>query len=162
VPAAELTDAVILADAAGQWAAGATAGSQYSSPNYAAARMAGAPDVPQPGDHVNAWCPAKSSGTEWCQATFAQPLFATEVRVRQTNAPGAIVKVEAITPEGVTHVWWEGTDPSKAPTTAHLAWFAIRVPRTPYRVASIRLTLNLDAVSGWEEIDALQLVGTRE
>ncbi len=162
VPAADLNDAAIAADSAGQWAAGASAGSQYTSPNYAADKMTGAPDVPQPGDHVNAWCPAKSTGMEWCQVTFAQPVFATEVRVRQTNAPGSIIKVEAIATDGVTHVWWEGTDPAKPPTTAHLAWFAVRVPRTPYRVTAIRLTLNLESTAGWEEIDAVQLVGARE
>ncbi|MGC4071612.1 MAG: hypothetical protein QM760_03710 [Nibricoccus sp.] len=160
VSADELVEAKILADPAGQWAADAKAGSQYGSGSYAAAKMVGAPDVPKAGDNGNAWCHHSSSkGVEWIELTYGKPVHAVEVRVRQNNAPGAIVKVEAIEPNGTAHVWWEGVDPFKAPAQATLAWFAIRVPRTDYLVAKMKITLNLAAVPGWKEIDAVQLVG---
>lgn len=158
--AEELSEEKFLADPAGQWAAGAAAGSQYSSPNYAPAKMTGPPDVPVAGDSVNAWCHGSASNaTEWVELTFAKPVRATEVRVRQNNAPGTIAKVEAVAPDGTVYLWWEGADPFKAPAQATLAWFAVRVPRTDYRVAKVRLTLNLAAAPGWKEIDAVQLVG---
>jgi len=43
---------------------------------------------------------------------------------------------------------------------AEIVWFAVRVPKTLYRVATIKITLNLAAVPGWKQIDAVQLVGT--
>ncbi len=161
VPTTELNEAKILNDPSAQWATTAKAGSEYGAPNYAAAKMTGAPNVPVAGDSVEAWCHNSSAqGLEWIELTYSTPVHATEARVRQTNAPGAIVKVEAIEPDGTTHRWWEGIDPYKAPAQRDLAWFAVRVPATPYLVAKLKITLNLAAVPGWKEIDAVQLVGT--
>src|SRR6185295_14809079 len=113
----------------------------YSSPNYSAAKMIGPPDVPVPGDSINAWCHGSgSASSDWFELTFAKPVHATEVRVRQTNCPGAIARVEALESDGTTHVWWEGADPVKAPAQASLAWFAVRVPKTDYVVAKIKIT----------------------
>ena len=159
VAAAELDEKKIRADAAGQWAATASAGSSYSKPNYGPAKATGAPDVGVAGDSIDAWCPGQqNSGTDWLEVAFAKPTSAVEVRVRQNHNPGAIVKVEAIAADGTTHLWWEGKDPYVAPTVRDFAWFAVRVPATSYAVAKIKLTLNLAAAPGWKQIDALQLV----
>lgn len=159
VTAAELDDQKIRADAAGQWAAGATAKSSYSNPNYGPAKATGAPDVGVAGDSIDAWCPGQqNSGTDWLEVTFARPARATEVRVRQNHNPGAIVKVEAVAADGTVQVWWEGKDPHVAPAIRAITWFGVRVPPTPYAVAKIKLTLNLAAVPGWKQIDAVQLV----
>lgn len=160
VTAAELDDAKIRADTAGQWAAGATAKSSYSNPNYGPAKATGAPDVSVAGDSIDAWCPGQqNAGTDWLEVTFAKPTRAIEVRVRQNHNPGAIVKVEAVAADGSVHVWWEGKDPHVAPPIRAITWFGVRVPPTPYAVAKIKLTLNLAAVPGWKQIDAVQLVG---
>ena len=52
---------------------------------------------------------------DWLKVTFAKPVPATEVRVRQNDASGGIAKIEAIEANGTAHVWWEGVDPYKAP-----------------------------------------------
>jgi hypothetical protein len=161
VSTAGLDDKKIRADAAGQWAASATASSQYSSPRYAPAQATGAPSVHlgMAGDNPDAWCPGRQNdGTEWLEVAFAKPAAATEVRVLQNNAPGAIAKVEAIEPNGTVHLWWEGKDPYVAPAIREIAWFVVRVPPTVYAVAKVKLTLNLAAVPGWKQIDAVQLV----
>lgn len=162
VPVAELIDATIIADTAGQWAASAVASSQYSSPGYAAAQATGAPNIPlgMAGDNKDAWCPGKKDiGEEWLELTFAQPVHATAVRVRQNNAPGAIAKVELIEPDGTPHLAWEGVDPFVPPAIREIAWFAVRVPKTSYLVAKVKVTLKLPTVPGWKQIDAVQLVG---
>ena len=160
IPAADLTDAKLLAEAGGQWAATATASSVYGKTQYSAAQATGAPNIKVAGNSPDAWCPArKNEGTEWLEVSFAKPVHATEVRIRQNDAPGCIVKIEAIEPEGAAHVWWEGVDPYVAPPTREIAWFAVRVPKSTYLVAKVKITLNLAAVSGWKEIDAVQLVG---
>ncbi len=161
VPAAELDEKKILADAAGQWASAARAGSQYSSPGYAAQQAVGAPDVPGPGDSTLAWCPARQGGgRDWLELTFTLPVRATEIRVRQSNLPGAIVGVEAIDTAGKSHRWWSGEDQHK-PAASEIAWFAVRLPeKTAYAVARVKITLDLDARPGWKQLDAVQLVGT--
>jgi hypothetical protein len=163
VPSSELVDAKIIADAAGQWAASATASSQYGNPRYSAAQATGAPNIPlgMAGDNPDAWSPAsKNDGTAWLELTFARPVQATEVRVRQNNVPGAIAKVEVIDDHGATHLWWEGADPYRSPSGREIAWFAVRVSKTSYAVARVKLTLNLAAGSGYKQIDAVQLVAS--
>jgi hypothetical protein len=163
VASAELSDSKIVADPAGQWAASATAGSQYGRTQYSAGQATGAPNIKVQGNSPDAWCPAgKTSGTDWLEVTFAKPVHATEVRVRQNDAAGAIVRIEAIESGGSAHVWWEGVDPYQAPAVREIAWFAVRVPNTPYLVAKVKITLNLAAGPGWKEIDAVQLVGAVE
>jgi hypothetical protein len=161
VPPAELSDAKILADAAGQWASAATAGSQYGRTQYSAMQATGAPNINVQGNSPDAWCPAsKDKGTDWLEVTFAKPVHAIEVRVRQNDAPGALAKIEAIEPDGTSHVWWEGVDPYKTPTVREIVWFAVRVPKTSYLVARVKLTLNLASGPGYKEIDAVQLVAS--
>ncbi|MGE0145003.1 MAG: hypothetical protein AB7I09_20445 [Planctomycetota bacterium] len=162
VAAAELVEADILADADGQWVASAKAGSEYGTPAYGAVQLVGSPDVPDGNDNPKAWCHHSSAkGMEWVELTFATAVRATAVRVRQTYNPGAIVKVEAIDAAGASHVWWEGVDPARPPGALNaVAWFAVRVPKTDYLVARVKLTLDLDAVASWQEIDAVQLVGS--
>ena len=163
MPADELNDAKVSADTAGQWAASAVAGSQYGKTQYSAAQATGAPNIKTAGNSPDAWCPAsKAQGTDWLEVTFAKPVKATEVRVRQNDTVGAITKIEAIEPDGTTHVWWEGVDPYKAPAVREIVWFAVRVPKTSYLAARVKLTLNLAAGPGWKEIDAVQLVGAVE
>jgi hypothetical protein len=117
--------------------------------------------VPGSDDHPNAWCPAtRDSGSDWLELTFEKAAPATEVRVRQNYGPGAIVKVEAIEPDGKTHTWWEGVDPYGQDGFANDAvWFSVHVPPTGYSVQKIRLTLNLGAHGRWKQIDAVQLIG---
>ena len=160
VPPDELDEAAILAEPAGQWAISSSAGSEYGTPNYGAAQLIGVPDVPgSGGDNSYAWCHSPSStGLEWIEVAYATPVHASEVRVRQNNVPGTIVKVEAIEADGSSHVWWQGVDPYRPSDDIDLAWFAVRVPTTPYQVAKIRVTLDLAALPGWKEIDAVQLV----
>jgi hypothetical protein len=100
----------------------------------------------------------KDSGNDWLEVTFAKPVRAIGVRARQNLSPGAIVKVEATASDGSTHLWWEGVDSYQTPANREIAWFAVRVPATSYPVAKVKLTFNLAAVTGWKQIDAVQLV----
>ena len=163
VSLSELKDATIIADPAGQWAASATAGTKYGNTQYSPAQATGAPNISVPGNSPDAWCPEnKNVGTDWLELTFAKPAHATEVRVRQNDAAGAITKIEAIEPDGTAHIWWEGVDPYKAPAVREIVWFGVRGPKTSYLVAKVKISLDLTAGPGWKEIDALQLVGAAQ
>lgn len=95
---------------------------------------------------------------DWLELTFAKPVQAIEVRVRQNDAPGAITKIEALESDGTVHVWWEGVDPHQRSAVREIVWFAVRVPKTSYLVARVKLTLNLASGPGYKEVDAVQLV----
>lgn len=160
VPAPEFTEALVAKTVGGQWAVAATASSQYEIERFAPGKATGAPNVSVAGNDPESWCPKnRDQGIEWLELEFARAVNATEVRVRQNYTPGSIVKLEAIDDAGQTHLWWQGRDPYVPPRVADFAWFVVRVPSTDYRVKKIRLTLDLSLVSGWKEIDAVQLVG---
>ena len=72
------------------------------------------------------------------------------------------MKVELIEADGTLHLVWAGIDPFVAPRVREIAWFAVRMPPTSYLVAKVKLTLNLAAVTGWKQIDAVQLVGAAD
>lgn len=156
-----LDEAAILADKAGQWAVAAEAGSQYGGgAQYSPKQATGAPDVPQADDHGNAWCPARrTGGTEWLELTYERPVIPQEVRVRQSYGAVGIIKIEGIEPDGARHVLWEGRDPDAAEHVREIKWFVVRAGKLDKPVNKLRLTINLDAHSGWKQIDAVQLVG---
>jgi hypothetical protein len=163
VSSSEFKDATIIADPNGLWATSAAAGTQYGKTQYSAAQATGAPNVSTAGNSPNAWCPEnKTGGIDWLKVTFAKPVHATEVRVRQNDAAGAITKIEGIEPDGTAHVWWEGVDPYKTPAVREIVWFSVRVPQTAYLVAKVKITLNLASGPGYKEIDAVQLVGAAQ
>ncbi len=119
----------------------------------------GAPNVPTYADNPNAWCHSgRSVDFEWLEVGFTNPVSATEVRVRQTIAPGTLSKVEIFGADGASQVLWEGVDPNSYPP-GEISWFVLRFPKTGFPVLRVRLTLNISKISGWKQIDAVQLVG---
>jgi hypothetical protein len=156
---AGIDEARVLGDPRGQWAAGATASSEYGNDRYNARQATGAPNVASYSDNPNAWCHSgRSVAEEWLEVSFARSVRATELRVRQTFTPGTIGKVEAFGADGRAQVLWQGTDPNAYPAN-RIAWFVLRFPAPPFAVDRVRLTLNIGAKAGWKQIDAVQLVG---
>jgi hypothetical protein len=151
-------DERFAADTLGQWATGATASSQYSSPTYAAERATGAPDVASHGDSTNAWTPsAADRGVEWLRCTFATPVRAKELRVRQSFHPGTVSKVTLHGKGGRALVVFRGIDPNTYPA-GQVGWFVVRFPPTDFDVEAVELELDTARIPGWNELDALQLV----
>lgn len=157
-----LAEDALVADPRGQWAATASASSTYNDAkepaSYSAFQATGAPNVVGFGDNGNAWCPKEDDGgIERLEVGFAKPVNATEIRVRQNSAPGAIIKIELIDTEGTAHVVHDGIDAAKY--DAFNFWFKKSFEKTPYKVAGAKITLATNAVAGWNEIDAVQLLG---
>lgn len=157
-----LAEQKIAEDPLGQWATAATASSSYNDAkdqaSYAAWQATGAPNVERYGDDGNSWAShAADGGIEWLQVEFGAPVHAAELRVRQNHAPGAIIRLEWIDEAGAAHPLWEGAD-----DTAHagnqITWFTRSAEPTAFLVKGAKITLATNAVSGWNEIDAVQLV----
>lgn len=162
---AALDEDALVSDPRGQWAISAAASSTYGdkSPgaksSYTAHMATGAPNVERYSDNGNAWATATSDkGIEWLEVMFATPVHATQIRIRQNHAPGAIIKVELLGENGSKQTVWEGVDDQKyAPGT--IGWFDRSFAKTADKVNGARITLATNAVWGWNEIDAVQLLG---
>ncbi len=157
-----LAEQQIAADPLGQWATAATASSSYNDAkdqaSYAAWQATGAPNVERYGDDGNSWAShAADGGIEWLQVEFATPVHAAELRVRQNHAPGAIIRLDWIDEAGAAHPLWEGLDET-AYAGNQITWFTRSAEPTPFLVKGAKITLATNAVSGWNEIDAVQLV----
>lgn len=140
-----------------QWATSATASSEYGNPNWGAVQATGPPNTMRAGDAVTAWAPrAQDGGAEWLELKYTTPVHATRVRVRETHNPGAVVRVEAIDAAGEVLTLWEGRDP----TTQAPGWLDVRCPPTKALVQTIKVHLDTTLVPDWQEIDAVELVGT--
>lgn len=141
-----------------QWANGATASSQYGADVWSALQATGSPDTEGYGDDVAAWAPAQQDGTtEWLALTYAQPVVPAAVNVTESDDPGFVVKVEAF--DDATSAWvtlWSGTDPTPGGATG-----VFSPPLSPTDLVTHQIRLSIDtSVPGWNEIDAVELVGT--
>jgi hypothetical protein len=147
-------------DPNGQWAISATASSSYNDAKgqdkWSANQATGAPDVEKYADDGRAWtAKTESSGIEWLDLKYPRPVYAKEVRIRESFNSGSIVKVELFDEAGTAHTVWAGNDP-----TTGLNYLLVKFPKTDYKTARVKVTLATNVGPGWKEIDAVQLVGT--
>ncbi|HXH38933.1 MAG TPA: hypothetical protein VNN08_09920 [Thermoanaerobaculia bacterium] len=154
-----LKEDAIKNDPDGQWAIQAKASSSYQDAQGVAAWSAnqatGEPNVERYADDGKAWAPkSPDGGIEWLDLTFPKAVFATEVRIRESCGSGAVIKVEVFDDKGAAHVVWAGNDPTK-----ELAYLPVKFDKTTYKTARVKITLATNVVPGWNEIDAVQLVG---
>jgi hypothetical protein len=114
----------------------------------------GAPDTQQAGDMQTAWASElPDGGPEWLRVGFARAVKAAEIRIRETFNPGAISKVTVMA-AGKEEVVWEGQDPTReAPGT-----LVVQVPQE-FVTDSVKIYVDSARVPGWNEIDAVELVG---
>ncbi len=125
--------------------------------NWGHEQATGEPDTYQAGDIVTAWAPkAQDGGEEWLQLDYEESMDVSQINVIESHNPGAISKVTAIDETGQEVVVWEGTmDPSKS---NELITSEFPVVDT-VRANKLKVYLDTTRVSGWNEIDAVQMIG---
>lgn len=118
-------------------------------------QAAGEPDTMQAGDISTAWAPREQDGgEEWLKLDYEKSVDIAEVRVRETHNPGAISKVTAFLANGSEVTLWEGVEPkSVAPVE-----MSFTIPNS-VNAKSIKVYLDTKRVPGWNEIDAVQIIG---
>lgn len=133
-----------------QWASFAEASSQYGDVNWSASQATGAPNTEAAGDLPTAWAPrAPDGGEEWLDVTYERPVVPRLVRIHETFNPGAIVRIES---GGAT--LWKGD----VRTEADIRWLEIELEGAA-PVRTLRIVLDTTLRAGWNEIDAVELVG---
>lgn len=145
-------------DAAVRAALGAARRKQSKVPNWHPMKATGPPDAANPSrDSPNAWASlAAAGGREWLELTYTRPQRANLIRIYEVLAAGAVTDVITIDTQGKRRTVWKGRDPLKQP-----AVFDVTFPTTSYRVRGVRILLNTASTAGWNEIDAVELVGPR-
>lgn len=115
----------------------------------------GPPDSLRAGDQTTAWATLQADGgVEWLQTQYERAVEIAQVRVLENDAPGAVVKIVALTAGGSEVVLWQGDEPRLAAPADQV------FPVPPGIVAqSIRVYLDTRKVPGWNEIDAVELIG---
>jgi hypothetical protein len=116
----------------------------------------GAPDTMEAGDRPTAWASRQpDGGPEWLKVDYTKEVEIAEVRVRETYNPGAVVRLTAVFPDGRESLVWEGTEPpAQAPVDRP---FAPSFGTVSGR--SLKIYLDTRKVLGWNEIDAVELIG---
>jgi hypothetical protein len=133
-----------------QWAGDASASSEYTASDWSARQAIGPPDSSE-ADSRTAWAAKEADGgLEWLRVKFVLPVQARRLRIHENLAPGGIVRVEAVGEDGRGSPLWEGTDLA-------LPWFEIELRGEVVR--DLRIVLDTRKHAGWEEIDAVELVG---
>jgi hypothetical protein len=129
---------------------------QSGVPNWHALKATGPPDAePASNDHPNAWATREQDkGREWLELTYDPPRRASGVRIHEVNVAGGVVEIETVDEGGTRRSVWSGNDPTVTP-----AVFEVSFAATSYRVRAIRVILDTSKRPGWEEIDAVEIVG---
>jgi hypothetical protein len=132
--------------------------SQWSATSWSAAQVLGAPNTGSYGDIVTAWAPANSNGTrEYITVGFGTAVYASGATIRETDGNGFVYQVDALDTLGNLHSVWLGTDTSLPGAPVN---FAVSWNPTSYLVSGLKVYVNTDHSTAWEETDSIQLAGS--
>ncbi|MFL7813172.1 MAG: hypothetical protein ACK2TT_09995 [Anaerolineales bacterium] len=142
-----------------QWVLSAEASSEFADPEWSAAQAVGRPDSPGCGDYQLAWASAPSDSIETLELTFEVGVFPLEITIYESFNPDQVVKVEVYNPEtgGYYTVLQKNPTPIERPCPYQLT---VPVEGIEFRTDRVRITVDQSQLGlGWNEIDAVELVG---
>jgi hypothetical protein len=152
--------AVSQADALHQWAVYADGSSQYGTDMWSFEQATGAPNTPECGDHETAWADESGTGRAILRLGFAQPVIPSQINVYQSFNPGAIVEIDvgnSANPNKVLPLPHSADAPGN---TACPGVFSLDVSGVDVPIDFVVLYLDQSLTGDWNEIDAVELVGT--
>ena len=120
-----------------QWASGVvTRSSEYGAEDWGAKQALGEPNTMTYGDNQTAWAAADKNGLpQSITVSFAEPVYATAVLVRETWGNGFVTKIFAIDLKGGMHQVWAGKDTTQPGYTVN---FIATFPKTSHLVKAVK------------------------
>jgi hypothetical protein len=106
---------------------------------------------------ITAWAAATATTEEWIELTYATLVHPTEVNIIQSYNPNQVSKIELIDNVSGHHVIYTG-EPEAMGECPYV--LSIPVEGAGYVVTGIRITIDQSVLQDWNEIDAVELVGT--
>ena len=131
------------------------AAKQPGGPSWSPGQAAGAPNTQSHGDLPTAWASqSPDGGPEWLQLKYAKPVPLAEINIHESFNPGAVSRVSALMPDGSKRIIWEGVESPEGGVVE-------RALEVPPGITSDQILVEMDTsrVPGWNEIDAVELVG---
>ncbi len=124
---------------------------------YRAEQILGIPNkLPALGPSKCAWSPALKQNPkgEWFKVAFGIPMKVKQIAVAENYNPGAISRIYAYDAKGKQYLVYENKQVKKLTIKGRM--FRFMLPQvTPYQVKSIKIFLNTQATSGYNQIDAV-------
>lgn len=130
---------------------------EYDVYDWGVIQTLGAPDVyPNYGDIEYAWAPAEMDEPgEFLELGFDNPIPINFIDIYETYGPGSIDSVFVKNPgTGIFEPVYTAV-PAYAGDTARM--LHITFPMTSFSVSEIRITMDMSAVTDWNEIDAVAI-----
>ena len=129
---------------------------QVALPSWDAKQMIGPPNTPNAGDITTAWASATPDGCKaWVELDFAKPVAPSRIEIYETYNPGAVYQVSAFI-DGTETRLWKGKDPTSTQVAMGVSHIALK---TKSPISKVRIYIDSPAVAGWNEIDAVSLIG---
>ena len=136
-------------------ALGGARNKQKSLQNWSAMQAAGPPNATPTQDDPKAWAPRDAEmGLQWLELQYQAADRCTGVRIFEVCAPGAVAEIKAKDAAGTWHTLWSGRTAATGRGPLELSW-----PATAFATQTLRLVLDTDRTPGWNEIDAVELIG---
>jgi hypothetical protein len=143
-----------------QWGISAEASSEFANPEWSASQASGAPDVPGCGDFQYAWASAASDSIETLEIGFARMVFPLEIVVHQSFNADQVVKVEVLDLETGAFYTVLQKNPVQVDRPCPYQ-LIVPVEGIRFRTNTLRITVDQSQLGlGWNEIDAVQLIGS--
>lgn len=142
-----------------QWASDATGSSQYGQDSWGFGQATGEPNTSDCGDLSTAWASATSQGVDNLTLFFDKAVLPTQVNIYQTYNPGSIIGVELS--NSVTRETIGIPNSVDAPgNTPCPGVFTLDVSGISSPMDTVNIYFDQSIGGGWNEIDAVELVGT--
>ncbi len=144
-----------------QWASYARASSEYGSEDWSAMQATGEPDVFECKDSVQAWASVGANTKEWIELTYDVPVMPTEINIYMNYNPSQVVEVQIITTEGDAYTTTT-TKPEIVPYCPDTYSISLELEKQ-LLVNKVKIFIDQSILGiGWNEIDAVELVGISE
>jgi OOP family OmpA-OmpF porin len=139
-----------------QWASKVIEFSSELTPvQYSAQQILGKPNVlPAGGQNPNAWTPDRPKRQEYIKVGFERPTQIEQIAIAESNNPSALLNIlvyDELGKEYQIHRF----SPQSIPLQGRM--LNIFVPRTPYKVAAVKLEFDGAAVPDYFSIDAIAI-----
>src|SRR4029077_2819124 len=141
-----------------QWAANATASSEYTATDWSAKQATGEPDAggwDACEDDPHAWASLEPNGLEWLELVYDKSVSPTEIDIHEGFGVSSIVKVEVKDGAGTYYTVYTAHPGSQACPRV----LTIPVTGISAMVKVVRLTFDQRTLGIWNEIDAVKLIG---
>ena len=141
-----------------QWASFAYASSEYGSDDWSAMQATSEPDSTLCGDQTTAWASSSSNTVEWLELSYNVAVIPTEINIYEVYYPDQVVKVEVADENMDYYTVYESTPTDHAGGDCP---YILNIPvNIDQPVYSVKITVDQSVLTSWNEIDAVELVGT--